>query len=96
MCHMSKTIHDWVSEGEAIYTAAVREFESLQGQIEELETRLNAKREEVNQVAEMLGKPLMEGSRKVSAQIVENPTPPPAMGAIARALSGRGMTARQS
>ena len=91
---MSKNFRDWFSEGESIYSEAMQEYESLQAQIEELEARLNAKREEVNQVAQMLGKPPIEGSRKVTAQIVENHAPQPVIGSIARALSGRGAPAR--
>jgi predicted nuclease with TOPRIM domain len=91
---MTKNFRDWFTEGESIYTEAIKEYESLQAQIEELEARLESKREEVNQVAQMLGKPPVEGSRKVTAQLVEHQPPPPVIGSIARALSGRGAPAR--
>ncbi len=97
--HMNgnKSFRDWLSEGEALYTASLNEFTALEAQIEELEQRLAAKKSEVNQIAHVIGKPPVEGGRRLTAQIIEpehhtlNSAP---AGNMARALSGRGLNGR--
>jgi len=94
---VSKSIKDWLAEGESIYDAAFREYQDLEGQIVELEQRLAVKRDEVNQIAEKLGKPQMEPSRRLTAEIVERGQPnavPNSPSTIARALTGRGFGGR--
>jgi hypothetical protein len=93
---MTKSFRDWMLEGEAIYTAAMQEYLSLVSQLEQLEQRMEDKKQEVNQVAEMIGKPPVEPSKRVSAQIVEAPHPGTGVpaGSMARALSGRGIISR--
>lgn len=92
---MVKSFREWLSEGEAIYVDAIKEYESLQAQIERLEEQLAQKRHEVNQVAQMINKPTVDGPKKVAAQLVEHPTPPQGMvGSVTRALTGRPMVAR--
>jgi hypothetical protein len=83
-------------EGEAIYNAAMQEYLSLVSQLEQLEQRMEDKKLEVNQVAQMIGKPPVEPSKRVSAQIVEAPPQSNAIpvGSMARALSGRGIVGR--
>ncbi len=92
-----KSFRDWLSEGERIYSGALNEYQTLEMQIEELEQRLAAKKAEVNQIAHVIGKPPVEGNRRLTAQLVDgepqNVNVAPA-GNIARALSGRGLTAR--
>ncbi len=90
---MSKTFRDWVTEGEAIYTAAYKEYQALLAQIEQLEARLAEKKTEVNQIAQMIGKPPVEGPARVTAEIVEQP-PSVSIGSVTRALMGRGVTPR--
>lgn len=91
---MSKSIKDWLAEGENIYNAAMDEYQALESQIIEMEQRLALKREEVNIIAEKLSKPTVEGSRRLSAEIVERGHPnsvPNSPSTIARALQGRGL-----
>ncbi|WP_428939644.1 hypothetical protein [Fontivita pretiosa] len=91
---MTRSFRDWLAEGEAIYAETLKEYHCLEAQISELEKKLAEKKAEVNQVAQMIGKPPVDGPRRVSAQIIEPETPPPANGPIARALTGRGLVAR--
>jgi hypothetical protein len=97
--HMNgnKSFRDWLTEGETLYSTAVNEFNALEAQIEELEQRLAAKKSEVNQIAHVIGKPPVEGGRRLTAQIIEpehhNVNSAPA-GNMARALSGRGINGR--
>ena len=92
-----KSFRDWLGEGEALYNAALGEFNAIEAQIDELEQRLAAKKSEVNQIAHVIGKPPVEGGRRLTAQIIEpehhsvNSAP---AGNMARALSGRGMAGR--
>lgn len=90
---MSKSIKDWLAEGEQIYGAAIDEYQALESQLMELEQRLALKREEVNVIAEKLSKPPIETSRRLSAEIVDRGQPgsqPNSPSSIARALTGRG------
>ncbi|HVT88499.1 MAG TPA: hypothetical protein VHD56_06575 [Tepidisphaeraceae bacterium] len=90
---MSRSFRDWLSEGEAIYAEAIKEYQSLEAQIQQLEARLVEKKSEVNQIAQLIGKPSVEGPRRVSAQIIEEDEAPPgvAVGAVTRALTGRNV-----
>jgi hypothetical protein len=94
---VQKSFRDWLSEGERLYSTALSEYQGLETQIDELEQRLAAKKSEVNQIAHVIGKPPVEGNRRLTAQLVEGDThnvnTAPA-GNIARALSGRGLSAR--
>jgi len=98
---VTKSFRDWLSEGEQIYTSTLSEYKSLEAQLDALEQQLAAKKAEVNQIAQVIGKPPIEASsRRVSAQLVDAEhlasaqssttaaTVPP--GNMARALSGRG------
>lgn len=90
---MSKSIKDWLAEGEQIYGAAIDEYQQLETQLIEMEQRLAMKREEVNVIAERLGKPPLETSRRLSAEIIDRGQPgsqPSSQASIARALTGRG------
>lgn len=91
---MSKTFHEWLTEGERLYETAMQEFQSIEQQLDELEQRLAAKQNEVNQIAQMIGKPPVEAGRRLSAQIVEHDprgNSPSSPAAIARALTGRNI-----
>lgn len=96
---MTKSFRDWLAEGEEIYNTTFSEFKALESQIEALEAQLASKKAEVNQIAHVIGKPPVEGARRVTAQLLEadqaaaahvNTVPP---GTVARALTGRGVTA---
>jgi hypothetical protein len=94
---VQKSFRDWLTEGERLYTTALNEFQALEIQIDDLEQKLAAKKAEVNQIAHVIGKPPVEGNRRLTAQLVE--AEPSSMniapaGNIARALSGRGLGAR--
>lgn len=91
---MSKSIKDWLAEGESIYDAAMEEYQALETQIMEMEQRLALKREEVNIIAEKLGKAPVDSNRRLSAEIIERGHPnsvPNSPSTIARALQGRGL-----
>ena len=90
-----KNFTEWLSEGEQLYLAAMDEFKSIESQIDQLELQLAAKQGEVNQIAQVIGKPNVECARKVTAELVEpeqvNATRSALpIGRLARALTGRG------
>lgn len=96
---MQKSFKEWLAEGEQIYAEALREYQSLQLQMEELEKRLTAKKIELDDIARVTGKPPVDGVKKLSAQLVEEQPPvigsgPVPAGTMARALSGRGILSR--
>jgi hypothetical protein len=66
----AKIVQQWLAQGETIYAGLVKECQTLEQQLEEIETRLASKQAEVNQVAQIIGKPLVEGNRRLSAQLV--------------------------
>ena len=91
---MTKSLQDWLQEGESLYNAALEEYRAIESQLEELESRLMAKREEVNQIAQVVGKPPVESSHRLTAQLVDDHGPnsvPNSPATIARALTGRGL-----
>ena len=92
---MSKTIKDWLNEGEALYDQAIEEYRRLEAQLEELEAKLAEKQDEVNQMAAIIGKsPVELNHRRPSVQIVEGHAPgsiPASRSTIAKALTGRGL-----
>ena len=67
---MAANFKEWLTQGETLYNAALKEFRELEARLDELETQLAAKQEEVNQIAQMIGKPQVEGSRRLSAELV--------------------------
>lgn len=91
---MSKSLKDWLAEGEALYAAAMQEYQALEAQIDDLEKKLAIKREEVNQIAAVINKPPVEVNRRLTAQLVDEHAPssvPNSPATIARALQGRGL-----
>jgi hypothetical protein len=93
---VAKSIQEWMREGDEIYNSAVEEFKHLEDQLADLEQRVSIKQTEVNQIAQMIGKPAIEASRRVSAHLVDDrdmpviPNPH-AQATIARALTGKGL-----
>jgi hypothetical protein len=71
----ARIVQQWLSQGETIYAGLVKECQALEAQLEDLETRLAAKHAEVNQVAQIIGKPPVEGNRRLSAQLVTSYAP---------------------
>src|SRR5271163_4323190 len=91
---VAKSIAEWIREGEELYEAALREFEEMDDRLRQLEKQLSQKQDEVNQIAQVIGKPLVEGNRRLTAQLVDDHGPlsvPNSSTTIARALSGRNI-----
>ena len=91
---MTKSFKDWLAEGEQLYATALKEYQDIELQLDELETRLAAKKNEVNQLAQIIGKAPVENNRRLTAQLVEEHGPnsvPNSPATIARALTGRGL-----
>ena len=101
---VAQSFQSWLQQGEQLYSTAVNEYRALEQQLEEVEARLAAKLAEVNQIANVIGKPPVEGGRRVSAELVpahgvEEPihvapavtsaTRTSANATIARALTGK-------
>jgi len=70
---VSNPLNSWLSQGEQLYASALNEFRALEAQLDDLEQKLAAKQQEVNQIAGIIGKPTVEGSRRLSATL----SPPP-------------------
>ncbi len=91
---MSKSIEDWIREGETLYASSMQEYQQIESQLDELETKLAAKQAEVNRIAQIIGKPPVEQTRRLTAQLVNEGAPnsvPNSPATIARALTGRGL-----
>ena len=91
---MAKSIAEWMREGEELYQTALREYEELDTKLREMEKLLAQKQDEVNQIAQVIGKPLVEGNRRLTAQLVDDHGPlsvPNSSSTIARALTGRNL-----
>lgn len=93
-----KTFKDWLGEGEALYQQALQEFQALEAQIEDLEQKLAIKKDEVNQIAGVIGKqPVEPSNRRLTAELVDHHTSGSVANSpatIARALTGRGLGGR--
>lgn len=63
------SIQQWFSAGESLYSALLKEFQSVQAKLAELEAYLQQKGTEVNQIGQMLGKPAVQNTR-LSAELV--------------------------
>jgi hypothetical protein len=91
---MAKSITEWIAEGEELYAAALKEYQKIDAELQELEKRLGIKQEEVNQIAQIIGKPMVEGNRRLTAQLIDDHGPnsvPNSHATIARALAGRNL-----
>lgn len=90
----NKSFKDWLAEGENLYNASLKEYQAIEAQLDELEQKLAAKKNEVNQIAAVIGKPPVESSRRLSVELVDSHAPnsvPNSPATIARALTGRGL-----
>ncbi len=101
---MAANFQEWLQQGEALYQAALKEYHSIEAQLDDLESKLVAKQAEVNQIAQVIGKPPVEGGRRLggtqlvpAADIIDLPDRSPSGGpapagsnaSIARALTGK-------
>ena len=92
-----KSFKDWLSEGESLYQHALREYQELEGQLTEMEKRLAIKKEELNQIASVVGKVPPESSRRPQVELIDGHgigSVPNTPATIARALTGRGLGGR--
>ena len=91
-----KNFSEWLGEGEQLYLTAMDEFKAIESQIDQQELQLTAKKGEVNQIAQVIGKPPVESSHKLTAELIEPEVVETAartaipIGRLARALTGRG------
>ena len=63
---MANSFQEWLQQGEDLYSAAMREYHDIERQLSDLEARLVEKQNEVNQIAQVIGKPLVEGTRRLT------------------------------
>ena len=91
---MTKSLKEWLGEGIELYDTALKEYQDLESQLHDLEQKLAMKKEEVNQIAQVVGKGPVESNRRVSAELIDQHGPssvPNSPATIARALTGRGL-----
>lgn len=101
---MGGSFQEWLSQGEALYQAALKDYHAIEAQLDDLESKLVAKQAEVNQIAQVIGKPPVEATRRLGGgQMVHSAAgnidiidAPPDRGptagsnaSIARALTGK-------
>jgi hypothetical protein len=95
---VASAFQEWLQQGEHLYNTSLREYHDIERQLAELEARLADKQNEVNQIAQIIGRPLIEGNRRLTAQLVstteivethERVPSPGANANIARALTGK-------
>lgn len=87
----ARSLQEWLAQGELLYAAILKECHSIESQMAELENRLAARQAEANQIAHVIGKPVIDANRRLSAQLVTSYAPEPSSRTtshIARALSG--------
>jgi hypothetical protein len=89
---VGKSVREWLAEGEALYQASMQEYQDLQEQLADLEAKIEAKREEINQVAHVVGKPPLDPVKKPnSVQIIERDLQSMTRNTVTKALTGRGL-----
>ena len=49
-----KSFRDWLAEGEQLYATTLKEYQTIEAQLEEMESKLVAKKNEVNQIAQVI------------------------------------------
>ena len=91
---MTKSLTEWLTEGEQLYSNALAEYQAIEAQLDELEAKLAAKKAEVNQIAQVIGKPAVESTRRIGGtEIIDMPERGPTGAGsnanIARALTGK-------
>ena len=79
---MAGSFNEWLSQGEALYQAALKDYHSIEAQLDDLESKLVAKQAEVNQIAQVIGKPPVEGSRRLGSSAGGSIVPAGAAGNI--------------
>lgn len=94
---VAANFQEWLQQGEALYQAALREYQSIESQLDDLESRRVAKQAEVNQIGQVIGKAPVEGARRrggelAAVEVIDVPSDRQtgsSNASIARALSGK-------
>jgi hypothetical protein len=60
---VSNPLNSWLSQGEQLYVSALNEFRALEAQLDDVQQKLAAKMQEVNQIAAIIGKPTVAAAR---------------------------------
>jgi hypothetical protein len=92
-----KSFKDWLAEGDTLYQQALREYQELEAQILDMEKKLAIKKDELNQIASVVGKQAPEPARRGQVELIDNHgvgSVPNTPATIARALTGRGLGGR--
>lgn len=75
--HVANPLQSWLSQGEQLYASALNEYRALEAQLDDLEQKLAAKQEEVNQIAAIINKPPVDSARRLpstmTADIIDAP-----------------------
>jgi len=79
---MSKSLQQWLEEGVELYNATVAEYHDLESQLSNLQERLTTKRAEVNQLAQMIGKPTLGKTTLAKGEGREGGTIPTTNGTV--------------
>lgn len=66
----ARSFAQWLAQGEQLLPALVKQYEMMEAQLIELESRLADKQAEIQQLARTLGKQPPQLNRRVTAQIV--------------------------
>ena len=61
----------WLTAGDSLYNGLLKEFQVLQEKLSDLEAQIQQKSSEVNQIAQVLGKPAVQNTR-LAAELVSN------------------------
>lgn len=91
---MTKSISEWLAEGETLYTAAVGEYRELETRLAALEEQMAAKLSEVNKLATVIQKPVLETRSKSGVTIIDRPAPERAPAPTDRSSSSIRASAR--
>jgi len=71
----ANSFQQWLAQGEQLYAALARQYQTMEAQLIELESRLADKQAEIEQVGRLLGKPAPQLNRRLSAQLVTHYPP---------------------
>jgi len=63
---MMKSVKDWLTEGESLYSTLVEEFQSVRQQMTELEQTLATKKLEVDQLAQVIARAGFDRPRRMA------------------------------
>lgn len=72
---IASSFKQWLAQGEELYGVLARQYQAMEAQLIELESRLADKQAEIEQVARLLGKQAPQLNRRLSAQLVTHYAP---------------------